>query len=108
MKKWGANVVMANNGLEAYKVFRSTSIDLILMDIHMPKCNGFEATEKIRTSGLKNHNIPIIAITADITKKNIQQTKDFRMNDLISKPFKPNELLKKINDAIPVQLNLNS
>ena len=101
LKKWGAKVLMAKDGLEAYEVFKSESIDLILMDIHMPKCNGLEATKKIRESGLTNYNIPIIAITADITKNTMEQAKEYTMNSLMSKPFKPKELLNKIKSVIP-------
>ena len=58
--------------------------DLILMDIHMPRMNGIEATEKIRTF---DHTTPIVALTA-VEMEEIRKTvEEAGMNDIILKPY---------------------
>lgn len=63
LQGWGANVTLAENGLEGYSKSITDSFDLILMDLHMPLMDGFEAIEKIRE---KDGKTPIIACSADI------------------------------------------
>jgi len=96
LKKWGAVVLKAENGLEAFKAFEKHDFDLVLMDIHMPECNGYEATKKIRKSKKTNNNLPIIATTADVTKQSQLLARQAGINDIIFKPFKPENFLEKI------------
>lgn len=89
---------MAGNGqLAIQKLFLST-YDLILMDLHMPEMDGFEATEYIRKTMLLN--IPIIALTADIINSDIEKCKTYGFNDYISKPVDEKELYNKIIAAL--------
>ena len=100
LKKWGATIVMAENGAEAINVFENNELDLILMDIHMPVCNGYEATKKIRASNKLNNNLPIVAITADITKHSQTLAKAVGMNAIISKPYKPKMFIDQIRSVL--------
>ncbi len=68
--------------------------DVILMDLHMPEMNGFEATDYIRKK--MKSQIPIIALTADVTTMDIEKSKSFGMNDYISKPIDEKLLYNKI------------
>ena len=62
--------------------------DLVFMDCQMPEMDGFEATKVIRSeySTVKNHDVPIIALTANVTKHDQEACTDVGMNDFISKP----------------------
>jgi len=87
------------NGALAIEQFNNASYDLILMDVQMPEMNGFEATEKIRAiekSAGKGTRIPIIAMTASLLKKEIDQCFSAGMDNYIPKPYKPEELIGPI------------
>jgi len=63
----------------------------------MPEMNGFEATKHIRNTMLPpKSTIPIIALTADVTKADVDRCEEVGMNEYVSKPINENELLKKI------------
>lgn len=67
LSKWGIKTEHALNGLQAVEKARMKSFDFILMDIHMPEMNGFDAAAVIRTEFNPNKHTPIFALTADIT-----------------------------------------
>ena len=89
-------VVVANNGLMAIEKMKSFSFDVILMDVQMPVMNGFEATRKIRSLNNEKANTPVIAMTANVLKEEVDLCYQAGMNDFIGKPFDTNELLNKI------------
>ena len=93
--KWGIVADLADNGLIALKLLEKTNYDLILMDLQMPEMDGYEATRHIRQNELTKH-IPIIAMTAHALKGEVEKCMKIGMNDYISKPFAPTELLSKI------------
>jgi len=72
--------------------------DIILMDLQMPEMNGFEATEYIRNK--MNSNIPIIALTADVTTVDLAKCKAVGMNDYIAKPVDEGLLYGKIIELV--------
>ena len=95
--KKGMEVDHAGNGNEALVKLAENEYDLILMDLHMPEMNGYEATLAIRESNdPKINSIPIIAITASVMMEVQEQVLESGMNDFILKPFNPYELYQKI------------
>lgn len=92
--KTNHKVSIANNGNEGIDLLSKNNYDLILMDIQMPILDGYQTTTIIREE-LKLE-IPIIALTAHSTIKEREKCFSLGMNDYISKPFKKNELLHKI------------
>lgn len=86
----GAKVTTAWNGKEALDTFereKEGTFDVIIMDIMMPVMDGLEATRKIRLLGKKDApHIPIIAMTANAFREDIQKSLDAGMNEHISKP----------------------
>ena len=94
LKKMGVTTDVAGNGVEAVRMLESMPYDLVLMDVQMPKMDGFEATKEIRSpnSKVKNHNIPIIAMTAHAMKGDREKCIDSGMNDYVSKPINPKAL----------------
>ena len=85
---------IAANGLIAIEKMQTKSYDLVLMDLQMPEMNGFEATEFIRKK--MESQIPIIALTADVTTVDLAKCKAVGMNDYIAKPVDERLLYSKI------------
>ncbi len=85
---------IADNGRIAIEKLQLNSYDIILMDLHMPEMNGFEATEYIRNE--LHSKIPIIALTADVTTVDLEKCKAVGMNDYIAKPVDERLLYSKI------------
>jgi len=91
---FGFECDIAANGKIAIEKLRTISYNVILMDLQMPEMNGFEATEYIRKK--INPEIPIIALTADVTTVDLAKCKAVGMNDYISKPVDERILYSKI------------
>ena len=85
---------MADNGKIAIEKLKSNTYDIILMDLQMPEMNGFEATDFIRNR--MHLDIPIIALTADVTTVDLAKCKAVGMNDYIAKPVDERILYSKI------------
>lgn len=98
MKKWMADIDIADNGMQAVQLLEKNLYDLVLMDLHMPELNGYEATKIIRNrlSKVKDPSVPIIALTADVSVETREKVKNAGMNDFISKPSEQNHLFEKI------------
>jgi len=86
---------IAENGLQAVKMVEETDYDLILMDIQMPEMDGFTATGIIR-SGSRQSDIPIIAMTANAMQGDRERSITAGMNDHITKPFIPYQMMSII------------
>ena len=91
---FGFECDIADNGEIAIEKLKTKSYDIILMDLQMPCMNGFEATEYIRKH--LNSDIPIIALTADVTTVDLDKCKSVGMNDYIAKPVDERLLYSKI------------
>jgi signal transduction histidine kinase/CheY-like chemotaxis protein len=92
IKQNNAEVIIANNGLEAVDLYQQNNFDMIFMDIQMPVMDGFEATLKIRGLQANMDYIPIIAITANAFSEDREKAFAVGMDDFITKPVKPLEL----------------
>jgi CheY-like chemotaxis protein len=89
----------ASDGKEAIEQFKKENPDVILMDIQMPKKNGYEATAEIRK--LKNSgNIPIIALTAGTMSEDKEKCFKSGMNDYLSKPINQYDLEKVLRQWV--------
>ena len=100
LEEVGIEVTRAKDGEDVVQIFKKNpNYDLILMDIMMPKMNGYEATRAIRKC--KNgKDIPIVALTANAFSEDIQASKDAGMDGHISKPIAMDELIKIIAQNI--------
>jgi PAS domain S-box-containing protein len=90
------------NGKLAIQKLEINKYDIILMDMLMPIMNGYEATEYIRNT--MKSQIPIIALTADVSTFDLQKSKILGMNDYVSKPINEKILYNKIVGIIKKQL----
>jgi len=93
----GFEVLVAENGKIAVDKLFDADFDIILMDLMMPEMNGYDATEYIRKNlkGLKS-KIPIVAVSADVTKDVKEKCKEVGMNEYISKPYDAKHLIEMI------------
>ncbi|MDD3320410.1 MAG: PAS domain S-box protein [Paludibacter sp.] len=98
LKQVNCEITEAINGLEAIECCKNDSFDIILMDIQMPKMDGVEATNFIRKD--LNCKTPIIALTANAFKHDIDLYLSNGMNDFLIKPYKEEDLYKKIESNI--------
>jgi signal transduction histidine kinase len=90
----------AETGEEAVNLFLGDpgAYDLILMDIQMPEMDGYEATRRIRASDAPNaKTIPIIAMTANVFREDIELCLSVGMNDHVGKPIDMDDLMKKLS-----------
>jgi len=89
----------AENGSKASAMFELSpdSYDLILMDVQMPEMDGYEATRRIRAMNHpKAKTIPIIALTANVFREDIEKCLEAGMNDHIGKPIDVEDLIAKL------------
>lgn len=93
-KNWNIPIVEAVDGKDAVEKLSKEDFDLVLMDIQMPVMDGFEATSVIRNK--MKLDIPIIALSANAMKENVDRCLSSGMDDFLSKPFEPNDLLVKM------------
>ena len=92
LEKFGASIVLANNGLEALAALEQERFDIVLMDLHMPSMNGYEATLAIRKQA-RYAQLPVITLSASVTDEEKQRCLATGMNDFIGKPINKIELL---------------
>jgi len=89
---FGASLVLANNGLEALAALEQEHFNIVLMDLHMPVMDGYEATLAIRNLA-RYAQLPIITISASVTDEAKRRCLATGMNDFVSKPINKMELL---------------
>jgi len=97
-------VDVVENGVQAVQKFmmQPDLYDLILMDMQMPEMDGLEATQKIRALDVQSaKEIPILALTANVFKDDIERCLLAGMNDHISKPLDFDEVLEKLSTYLP-------
>lgn len=99
LEGWNTIVDVAENGAIAVDKVQAEQYDLVIMDLHMPIMDGYTATRKIREFNAK---IPIIALTASATADIEEKIFDAGMQDYVTKPFDPDDLLFKIRASIPI------
>lgn len=96
LEKENYEVIPANNGEEALKIVQSTKISVVILDIMMPKLNGYELTKKIREMG----TVPILILSA----RNLDSDKilglDLGADDYLTKPFNPLEVMARVKSLI--------
>lgn len=102
LKRYGASVILANNGLEALVALEQDEFDVVLMDLHMPSMNGYEATLAIRKQA-RYAELPVITLSASVTDEDKRRCLDTGMNDFIAKPINKVELLATLERWLKVR-----
>jgi CheY-like chemotaxis protein len=94
----------AENGADAIRLFSKNPdrYDMIFMDVQMPEVDGYEATRRIRALDIDEaKKIPIIAMTANVFREDIENCLAAGMNDHVGKPLDMEEVLKKLRRYLP-------
>jgi CheY-like chemotaxis protein len=94
LKNWGYLVTVVDNGKKVLEKIAAEPFDIVLMDVHMPEMDGYQATQEIRNKISKT--IPIIAMTASALKGEAERCLAAGMSDYIAKPFPKDSLKSKI------------
>ncbi|GHV91038.1 hypothetical protein AGMMS50268_15410 [Spirochaetia bacterium] len=103
----GIQIECAKNGVEAVEMFTKdpAGYEIIFMDVQMPEMDGYEATERIRALDLQRaKEIPIIAMTANVFREDIEHCLAVGMNDHLGKPLNLGEVLSKLNTWLPPEM----
>jgi DNA-binding response OmpR family regulator len=103
LEKEGYKVIKVFDGEEALKVIQTQLIDLAILDIMMPKMDGYEVTRQIR----EQHNMPIIFLSAKTSDFDKVQGLVIGADDYMTKPFTPIELVARVNAQLRRFLMLN-
>lgn len=100
LNKLGCQTDVVDNGQKAVQALEMATYDLVLMDVQMPELDGFQATRFIRdtSSNVRDHEVPIIAMTAHAMKGDREKCLEAGMDDYVSKPVSPGELAETIRE----------
>ena len=93
-------VFCASSGTEALNTLRREEVDLVLLDIEMPKMNGFETFERMKDFGA---DIPVIFLTASGAKDDVVSAIKLGAVNYLVKPFEPQELLRRVAQELSRQ-----
>ena len=104
IESWGFAAITASNGKEGVETALKEKADLIMIDLMMPEMDGLQMTEILR-SNPETKEVPIIAVTAAFRRQDRQNCMGVGCNDYIVKPFKLDELHKKINALVQQESN---
>lgn len=97
IEKYGAKITTASDGQTALNLIAQDHFDMILMDIELPGISGIEVTQRIRESQIaKKANIPIVALSGNVSDEDVMIYKNCAMNDFAPKPI----TLEKIQDLL--------
>ncbi len=95
----GYDTVQATNGMQAVDIATAQMPDLIVMDIMMPRMNGLQAARLIRKNP-KTRSIPMLALTAKVSRADTEECLESGFNDHIAKPFTTMELVSRIEKLL--------
>ena len=95
-------VIVAIDGESALEIAHEEDVDLILLDIMMPGMDGYEVCRRLKENE-RMRDIPVIFITANTSEESIEKAYDLGGNDYVTKPFKPKELLARVNRELEMQ-----
>ena len=99
LEREGCDVLTAKNGVEAIEILQDSIPDVMLIDLEMPKMNGFELIEKVRANPETAH-IPMIIISSRTAEKHRKIAQDLGVNIFLGKPYKEDELLNHLSELI--------
>ena len=95
----GYQVYSAKSGVEALELLRSEDIDILLLDVMMPEMDGYEVTRQMKADERLRY-IPVILVTAKSNLEDIVYGLDQGADDYITKPFKQDELIARLNAVV--------
>jgi len=99
----GVEVLVAENGEEAIESIKTEKPKLVILDVMMPGVDGFEVCNTIKNElGMKD--VYVLMLTADGQEFNKQKSKDVGTDDFMTKPFDPDEIIKKAAEIFEIEI----
>lgn len=99
LKFKGYNVITANDGTEALEKLKSGQIDLAILDLLMPKMDGFELITKMKGNDVYK-KIPIVVLTIAGEEENKEKALNLGADSFLAKPFQPPQLIAKVEEFV--------
>ncbi|MBX3617704.1 Hpt domain-containing protein [Nitrosomonas sp.] len=99
LEREGCDVLIAKNGAEAVSILQENTPDVMLVDLEMPKMNGFELIKNVRGNP-KTAAIPVVIISSRTAEKHQKIAKDLGVNVFLGKPYKEEELLNHLSEFV--------
>jgi len=99
----GFDVITAKDGIDALELLNDRTPDVILLDIEMPRMDGFEFTKTIKAEP-KNAHIPIIMITSRTAEKHRNRAQELGVDLYLGKPYQEEELIKNLREMLALTL----
>jgi chemosensory pili system protein ChpA (sensor histidine kinase/response regulator) len=99
----GFDVITAKDGIDALELLNERTPDVILLDIEMPRMDGFEFTKTIKNEP-KNAHIPIIMITSRTAEKHRNRAKELGVDLYLGKPYQEEELIRNLREMLALAL----
>jgi DNA-binding response OmpR family regulator len=99
LERAGYDVVTANDGAEALEVATDRGPALAVLDVMMPRLDGYEVTRRLRESS-ETERIPVILLTARVQESDVQRGFDAGADDYLKKPFSPQELRARVQAVL--------
>ncbi|WP_114701585.1 Hpt domain-containing protein [Psychrobacter proteolyticus] len=107
LERQGFNVAVAKDGIDAIEILQDMTPDMILLDIEMPRMDGFEVATQVRHNN-RLKQIPIIMITSRTGEKHRERALEIGVNDYMGKPFQEKELLNKMQKLLGEGVSLTN
>ena len=95
----GYDVLLAHHGEEAIKLTTAEHPDLVILDIMMPKLDGYQTCERLKQVEATK-NIPVIFLSAKAQASDIERGKEYGVAEYLTKPFDPNELIDVVDRVV--------
>lgn len=92
----GYSVLEASDGMEAVRIAKSSKVDLVIMDVMMPKLDGFSAVKEIR----KEKDVPVIMLSARVEEYDKLFGFEIGADDYVTKPFSPKEVMARVGAVL--------
>jgi DNA-binding response OmpR family regulator len=99
LEEQGYEIARASDGQEALGLISARRPDLAVLDVRMPKLDGFEVSRRIRESG-DTRELPVILLTALVRDEDVELGFDAGATDYLKKPFSPDELVSRIETIL--------
>ena len=99
LEREGYDVIRADNGLQALELAQTHEPDLVLVDVHMPKLDGYEVTRKIRAND-RLKPMPVMIMSGSVLESDIAQSFEAGANQHMGKPFSPGALRNEVHNLL--------
>ena len=104
LERNGMRVVTAKDGLEAVSVLQDEVPDVILLDIEMPRMDGYEVASHVRND-VRLKDVPIVMITSRVGEKHRARAIELGVNEYLGKPYQEDELMKLVRHYLGERVN---